>query len=704
MKNDFDFIKDKIEESGVTAPGHMDERYVAQTLQGVEPKPDTDVTKPKKRFYKLFPAIAAAVVVVAAASVALGVHLSNLKGPLYNLKTVQTAGNLTLKQFSDYKEINSAVSMIRDFKSAYQNNTGWGLDGFKDTVDYGGSKEISLESGGASGSNTTGYSSTASSGGSSDDINYGKGSDSFSETYKQVNGVDEADIIKTDGRYIYCVDAFNSDTLKIFSAEGEDMQQVAVIYPSDYLGSVATDDEVQPSKAETEYYEADYSDVSIQEIYIKNNRLVAVCNDYRDGSNLTRVLVLDVSDMDDIVLLDHMTQSGASNATRMIGDVLYTVTTYYPEDNRAAPICDRGNTPEIIPADRVYSMQAPQNENFIIVSAYDTADFTRELEEKAILGGADTVYCNLSNMYITVARREFVVYEDYGLSDDLWPTGGNNGTSATQILKVKLSDGIDFAAYTEVEGTVDSQYSLDENNGYLRIATTSYNEDGDEVNNLYVLDSDLGEAGSVTGFAEDESIKAVRYVGDTAYVITYEQTDPLFVIDLSTPTAPEILGSVKIDGFSTMLVPLGDDMVLGLGYHTEDADYTDLQIQSGFKLVLFDVSDKTAPKVLDTAVYEDSYSEVMYNPKALVYNPERDDYIIPLNTTHYECEYYNTYSVGGMLNFSVRAGHLIEDMRYEGNANEDIERCVYVGDDIYMTHHDATDYESELEITVIPYE
>ena len=113
------------------------------------------------------------------------------------------------------------------------------------------------------------------------------------------------------------------------------------------------------------------------------------------------------------------------------------------------------------------------------------------------------------------------------------------------------------------------------------------------MNNLYVLDGELNPVGEVTGFAPDESIKAVRYMENTAYVITYEQTDPLFVIDLTDPTTPVITGEVKISGFSSMLVPIDENTVLGIGYHTED-EGREMEIQEGLKIVTFDVSDKNA--------------------------------------------------------------------------------------------------------------
>ncbi|WP_316609446.1 beta-propeller domain-containing protein, partial [uncultured Ruminococcus sp.] len=210
-----------------------------------------------------------------------------------------------------------------------------------------------------------------------------------------------------------------------------------------------------------------------------------------------------------------------------------------------------------------------------------------------------------------------------------------------------------------------------------------------EVNNLYVLDSGLNQIGSVEGFAKDESIKAVRYMGDTAYVITYEETDPLFVIDLSTPSDPQILGEVKISGFSTMLVPIDGNTVLGIGYNTDNVYYTDMEVQDGIKIVTFDVSDKTNPKVLDTKVFKGYYSEVQNNPKALLVNTERNDFTIPFSC--YGDGYSNYDSYSGVINFRISDGKIdiVDEYRSDvfvssENGSAEVSRCVYVGNTIYM--------------------
>ena len=173
-----------------------------------------------------------------------------------------------------------------------------------------------------------------------------------------------------------------------------------------------------------------------------------------------------------------------------------------------------------------------------------------------------------------------------------------------------------------------------------------------------MLDENLRQLGSVTGFAQNESIKAVRYINDTAYVITYEQTDPLFVIDVSDPSQPAIKGEVKISGFSTLLVPVDDNTLLGIGYHTTDITEGDaaMEMQDGVKIVTFDVSDKSDPKVLDTQIFENYYSAVQHDPKALLVNFERGDFTIPMSKQEWTLDGWKNTSEA--LNFRVENGKI----------------------------------------------
>ena len=673
MKNDLDFIRDKIENSGVRAPEDMNEQYVAKMTENVAPKLDVaKQEKPKRKGWKIALSATAAVLV---AVIALTIILHVVGGS--GVRNITFPSGLALKQFSSYDQIRDEVSRLR---KAQEKGDFW--DNLKGISRALGNDLYMEESGSSSKDYAASDSETGSSGAAS--------SQSHSETYEQVSGVNEADIIKTDGKYIYCVDSYNMGEIAIFSAQGKDSRRVATIDVAKQ--SAATEDE-----ADFDYYSYYGYGPDVDEIYLRYDRLIVLSVDWEDSCEHTTVQVYDVSDINNIALLDSMSQSGNYSSSRMIGDTLYTVSSYYPYENKVMPVCGRGEQPDGIPAECIYTLAGNDTDSFLVLSAYDTVDFTAQTESKSILGGVDDIYCNENHMYIYST-----VWDDANRADD-W-SGSYN--VSTQILKVDLTDGLGFTAYASVKGQVDDQYALDEYDGNLRIATTTYDYlDGNDSNHLFVLDDSLNVIGSVNGFAENESIKAVRYMGDTAYVITYEQTDPLFVIDLSAPTAPAILGEVKISGFSTMLVRIDENTLLGIGYHTEDEDYTTLEVQEGLKLALFDVSDKANPKVLDSKSYLYCDSMVQYNPKALVYNPDRDDFIIPLNYSnwgHYdsakqEYVYVDDY-YGGVLNFRVDGGKLNEISRYKTDYDA-VDRCAYVGDTIYMTHYE----DDGLEIDSVKY-
>ena len=241
----------------------------------------------------------------------------------------------------------------------------------------------------------------------------------------------------------------------------------------------------------------------------------------------------------------------------------------------------------------------------------------------------------------------------------------------TCIMRADISKGkIDFTAQGSVRGRINDQFSMDETDGYFRIATTAYVK-GKDVNYLYVLDKNLKTVGKVKGFAAGEQIKAVRYIGDTAYVITYEQTDPLFVIDLSDPEAPEMLGSVKITGFSSLLVPEGEDKLIGIGTATSEEEIG--EVEDGVKIALFDISDPLAPKVLDSMEYKGWSSDVQYDHKALTVGSEEGWYAIPYFAWDED--------KGGVLQFRANGGTLEEMEIYE--TGQGIDRCLYIDDYIY---------------------
>ncbi len=643
MKNDFDFIKEKFDTDGVKAPDSITENTVFAQLDGVKP---VKVKKSKKGMVIGITSAAAASVAVITAGAFIAANV--LSQPIGT--PVAISGTAKLMQFNTRDEIRQAVGDAIQFQNNL-NNYG---------VIDGGDWYEALD-GAAAGNSEKVFSAESAVGSASGSSG---GSSSHNSTYVQHTGVDEADNIKTDSEYIYYLSPTSNgmrNQIQIYRAAQKDTELVSEI--------------------------TELNDNNFREFYVNGDRLVILSqNYYRDS--VTEAAVYDITDRSAPKLMDSFSQSGSYVSSRMIGDTLYMVSDYYANREDYMPSTYyRNATPDEVPVSCTYSVETPANSNFLVVSSVDTKDGAKALSTKSILGSAEDVYCNQDYLYVTASEYEA---QDYSNVINRFASLYKPTTVKTQIVKFSLNDSLDAVASCYVNGQVNNQYSLDEHNGNLRVATTSINELTDyDVNNLYVLDSGLNQIGAVEGFAENESIKAVRYMGDTAYVITYEQTDPLFVIDLTNPSDPQILGEVKISGFSTMLVPVDENTVLGIGYNTDEYYYTDMEVQDGIKIVTFDVTDKTNPQVKDTKVFKNYNSAVQYNPKALLVNPERNDYTIPF--AYYSGYYSDGNSYSGVINFKVTDGKIdiVDEYRSDVFASNDsvsteVDRCVYIGNTIYM--------------------
>jgi inhibitor of cysteine peptidase len=167
---------------------------------------------------------------------------------------------------------------------------------------------------------------------------------------------------------------------------------------------------------------------------------------------------------------------------------------------------------------------------------------------------------------------------------------------------------------------------MDEKDGYLRVATTTTANWRDHIgNNIYVLDGEMKIIGRLEGLEKGERIYAVRFMGEKAYIVTYRETDPLFVVDLSDPRNPRVEGILKIPGYSTYLHPIGDGKMVGVG---KDDD-------GKVKISLFDVSDPENPKELDVYHIDAWWSEAIRNHHAFLWDPKAEIVALPVGTKYY---------------------------------------------------------------------
>ena len=256
----------------------------------------------------------------------------------------------------------------------------------------------------------------------------------------------------------------------------------------------------------------------------------------------------------------------------------------------------------------------------------------------------------------------------------------------THILKVALDNGkFIFKAEVDIDGQINNQFSMDENGDTFRIATTTgnmWNIDENTSNSIYILNDNLEEIGRLTEFAKGEKIYSVRYVGDKAYVVTFKQTDPLFVIDLSNTSNPQILGELKIPGYSTYLHPYDETHLIGFGYDTKE-DGTQITT-NGLKMVMFDVSDLNNPKELFKINIGDSkytYSELLSDHKALLFSKEKNIIAFPI----YSSSGKKSYTRAVIYEIDLEKGFILkgEIGNVTDKADEHIERIVFINDNYY---------------------
>ncbi len=493
------------------------------------------------------------------------------------------------------------------------------------------------------------------------------------KTNDQVKGVSEADIIKNDGKYIYAVNPDNADwgpyydalysvagIVKTTDENGNPVEvenvpteepvlkydcSISVIEPTadgklQKVGKI----NITPEKDKKVYH------MVVCEMYVKGNRLVALveCSIRDDVNNadnfkkyyyygysksVTMAVCFDISDRANAKEMWRVYQDGSYISSRLVDNQLVFLSNYYVDlhddketvINNCVPRYSSGNAAmERIPCDCIVIGENINDTSYLVASNVNIED-EATLKTQSTLGAGSNVYCTTETLYATST-----VYKDTKAAAEIF--GVTEAT--TSIYKFDIRNGnINYVGCGSVKGHTLNQFSIDEYNGYLRIATTTGSWGASLSNQLYVLDDSLKVVGEITGIAKGETIKSVRFTGDTGYVVTFEQTDPLFVIDLSNPEKPEIKGELKIPGFSTYLHPVGDNLLLGVG-----VDGTNDGQGNGMKVSLFDVSDPENPVEADKIEYSGInaqnrwtyiYSEAFYSHKALCWNENENVMYIP---------------------------------------------------------------------------
>ncbi|MDD3858176.1 MAG: beta-propeller domain-containing protein [Methanoculleus sp.] len=498
----------------------------------------------------------------------------------------------------------------------------------------------------------------------------------YSTTNVQVRGVDEADFLKNDGKYIYVisgeilaiVEAFPAEDAKIVSETRIDGSPTALFLTGDRLVVFATamDQEMTAVKG------------SVTPVPV--------------WRTVTHAYVYDISDRKDPERVRDVTFTGNYYDARMIGDNVYTITQESPvwvRDRIALPEVRTDGGEPILPD--VYRPETPlQNYVFYTASAFSIRGTGTPDAETFLLGYDTTLYVSQENLYIGYRYTG----ADYS---------GNR--EETIIHRFAIDDGkIDYKAMGRVPGHLLNQFSLDEYERNLRVATTVEGwarEDAFQYNNVYVLDPAMETIGTLERIAPDERIYAARFVGDRLYLVTFKRIDPLFVIDLSDPKHPGILGELKIPGYSDYLHPYDADHIIGVGKETEENGWGGVSV-GGLKVALFDVSDVNKPVLIDSVVIGEAGTDslALRDHKAFLFVKEKNLLVLPVSeivrvenpASKYPGSYSTAtwqgayiYRVSPASGFSQegKVTHAEKGSPYTWNAPDAVERSLFMDETLY---------------------
>lgn len=537
----------------------------------------------------------------------------------------------------------------------------------------------------------------------------------YSRINLQVEGVEEADIVKTDGDYIYYI-SYN----KIVIVDAKNSSDLKILY-------------------ELKYNEEDFSP---DDLYLYGNKLIVIGqkinNDYNRFVSVDRLYpeeaytlakVYNIQNRNNPIMEREIKVEGSYLSSRMIGENIYFITNKYiysylfkDELDKLDPEMFKpkytdtviGTEEKCIEYDDIYYFPESEDTSYLNIVGFNVNN-NKQANIETYLGAGNEIYSSENNLYIT---REKYDYKD----DKTY----NNYDLNTQIYKFELKNSkVIYKCEGSVPGNVLNQFSMDEKDGYFRIATTdseSWNSETN-TNNLYVLNENLEIVGKIENLAKGEKIYSVRFIGNRAYMVTFVQTDPLFVIDLSNPKEPTVLGELKIPGYSNYLHPYDENHIIGFGENTK-TNKSGGVVTDGMKMALFDISDPNSPKELYSVDIggAGTYSEILYNHKALLFSKEKNIIAFPISISEDVSSYRNKLKFQGAIVYGLdlengftlkgKIAHMeIKNSYKDYNPTLEVERIIYIKDSLYTlsegliksSNINTMEEEGKIEIEVDDY-
>lgn len=472
----------------------------------------------------------------------------------------------------------------------------------------------------------------------------------YSTTNIQVENVDEADIVKTDGDYIYSISEDN-----VIITDAKDPKQPKVV------ATIQSEDDDIP-----------------EDIILYKDKLVVISTKgnqtqryYYNNRMNTVVKIYNITSREKPVLTKSYEMYEPYYTSRCIDNVLYVISSgnLRKEDDKIVVGYNEDNMEKEMSIDKIKYLKDVKTTKQTLISTVDLNNETADIKLDSYLMNISNAYVSENAIYLLNQKYNndskipikllFGFKGVFGL-EDYYEMDSESGYY-TEIYKFDIKENVEYKSKTKVKGKTINQYSLDEKDNHLRIAL--YDNDGSRV---AIFDEDLKQIGISDNVAKGEKMYSSRFIGDKVYFVTYKTMDPLFVMDLSNETKPKVLGKLKIPGYSTYLHPYDENHIIGIGMETKEiinrnsngkVISTTAKVV-GMKMALFDVSNVNSPVQISSVVIGDSRttSAILTNPKALLFSKEKSLIAIPVNNYSQDFEVTSSNNYETMINNYTKYG------------------------------------------------
>ncbi len=525
----------------------------------------------------------------------------------------------------------------------------------------------------------------------------------FGKTNTQAEQIDEADQIKNDGRYLYQIaakrqegesgtDAFRTG-IQILDTEGG-LAETAFIDDFDCPEEFYVWEDLL-IVIENKYYDyASLPAVSKKGAFMED---LEICGVFSGEQAYHEISVYQIADRSRPRKLKTFTLQGRYESSRISEGYFYEISRFTAGPGEGAQDYD-AYIPSLdgrrMEADRILCPADPDGSDYLVLVSVDLSNPVSLTDSRAVLAGSGTYYVSSENIYVAWYQS---VYER-----EITEAGKIQDT--TRLLRFFYRKGRFYAqASGQVPGNVESSFSMDEYEGNLRIAVTVQEYEAKEIrddrtgerlgfdygearenNALYILDPSLAVCGKAEGLAEGEIIRSVRFLGNTGYIVTFRRTDPLFAVDLSDPEHPEVLGELKVSGFSEYLHVYGEGLLLGIGMEADEESGR----EEGMKLSMFDISDPAELKEVSRFRLEDyDYSEALWDHRAVLIDTGEN--ILGFGAEGWRNgEHYADYFL-----FSFEDGVFVQTLKADARLEDGScgrARGTFIGDVFYLLFENGT--------------